>query len=87
MLVALAISSLIANSSASGAVVLLVRALENDTCWPKFQRYTAKTAYKCLENIILISVTTTRVEEKKEALRYCRIVNTMLYYCLDILGT
>ena len=32
MLVALVISSLIANSSASGAVILLAGALEDDTC-------------------------------------------------------
>ena len=69
MLVALAILSLIANSSASGAVVLLAGALEDDICWPKFQICAAETACIHLEGITLASVTTTRVEEEKEASR------------------
>jgi len=68
-LVALAIPSLITNSSASGAVVLLAGALEDDTCWPKFQICTAKTACMHLEGITLASVTTTRVEGEEEASR------------------
>ncbi len=35
MLVALAMSSLMVNSSVSKAVVLPARALENNICWPK----------------------------------------------------
>ena len=69
MLVALAIPSLMANSSASGAVVLLAGALEDDTCWPKFQIYAAETACMRLEGITLASVTTTRVEGEEEASR------------------
>ena len=69
MLVALAMPSLIANSSPSGAVVLLAGALEDNTCWPKFQIYAVGTACICLEGITLASVTTTRVEGKEEASR------------------
>ena len=69
MLVALAMPSLMANSSASEAVVLPAGVLENNTCWPKFQRCTAETASMCLEGITLASVTTTRVEEEEEASR------------------
>jgi len=69
MLVALAMSSLIANSLVSRTVVLPAGALEDNTCWPKFQRCTAKTACMRLEGITLISVTTTKVEGKKEASR------------------
>ena len=67
MLVALAMPSLIANSSASEAVVLPAGSLENDICWPRFQRCAAETACIHLEGITLASVTTTRVEEEKEA--------------------
>jgi len=67
MLVALAMPSLMANSSASRAVVLLAEALENNTCWSKFQRCAAEIVCICLEGIALASVTTTRVEEEKEA--------------------
>ena len=69
MLVALAMPSLMANSSALEAVILLAGVLKDDTCWPKFQICTAETACMCLESIILASVTTTRVEEEKEASR------------------
>ena len=69
MLVALAMPSLMENSSASGAVVLPAEALEDDTCWPKFQRCAAETACMCLEGITLALVTTTRVEKEKEASR------------------
>ena len=69
MLVALAMSSLMANSSALGAVVLPAGALEDDICWPKFQICTAETACMCLEGMTLASVTTTRVEEEEEASR------------------
>ena len=69
MLVALAISSLMANSSASKAVVLPAGALEDNTCWPKFQIYAAETACIHLEGITLALVTTTRVEGEEEASR------------------
>ena len=69
MLVALAMPSFMANSSTSGTVVLSAGALEDDTCWPKFQICAAEIAYMCLEGITLASVTTTRVEGKKEASR------------------
>jgi len=72
MLVALAMSSLMANSSALEAVVLLAGALEDDTCWPNFQRCTAETACMHLEGITLVSVTTTRVEEEEETSRQRR---------------
>jgi len=70
MLVALAMPSLMANSSASGAVVLPAGALEDNICWPKFQMCTAETACMRLEDITLASVTTTRVEEEEEASRH-----------------
>jgi len=69
MLVALAMPSLIENSSASGTVVLPAGALENNICWSKFQRCTAETACMHIEGITLASVTTTRVEEEEEASR------------------
>jgi len=69
MLVALVMPSLMANSSASGAVVLLAGALEDNTCWPKFERCAAETACMHLEGIILASVTTTRIEGEEEASR------------------
>jgi len=69
MLVALAIPSLMANSSALEAVVLPADALENDTYWPKFQICAAETACMHLEDITLTSVTTTRVEGEEEASR------------------
>jgi len=69
MLVALAMPSLMANSSALGAVVLPAGALEDDICWPKFQRCTAETACMGLEGITLASVTTTRVEGEEETSR------------------
>jgi len=77
MLVALAMPSLIVNSSASGAVVLPARALEDDTCWPRFQICTAETACMHLEGMTLVSVTTTKVKGKEETsrqrqLRDCR---------------
>jgi len=61
--------SLIANSLASGVVVLLARVLENDICWPKFQICIAETACMYLEGITLASVITTRVKEKEKASR------------------
>jgi len=67
MLVALAMPSLMANSLVSGVVVLPAGALENNTCWPKFQICTAETACMHLENITLASVTTTRVKGEEEA--------------------
>ena len=72
MLVALAMPSLMANSSASGAVVLPAGALEDDTYWPKFQRCIAETACMHLDGITLASVTTTRVEGEEEASRQRR---------------
>ena len=65
----MAMPSLMANSSASGAVVLPAGVLEDDTYWPKFQICTAETACMHLEGITLASVTTTRVEEEEEASR------------------
>ena len=69
MLVALAMPSLIANSLASGAVILLAGVLEDNTCWPKFQICVAESACMRLEGITLASVTTTRVEGEEEASR------------------
>jgi len=69
MLVALAIPSLMANSLALGAVVLLAGALKDNTCWPRFQICIAEMACMHLEGITLASVTTTRVEGEKETLR------------------
>jgi len=66
MLVALAMPSIIANSSALGAVVLPAGVLEDNTCWHKFQICAAETACMCLEGITLASVTTTRVEGEEE---------------------
>jgi len=67
ILVALAMPSLIANSSALRVVVLPAGVLENDIYWPKFQKCTAETACICLEGITLASVTTTRVEGEEKA--------------------
>jgi len=69
MLVALAMPSLMTNSSASEAVVLPAGALEDNICWPKFQRCTVETAYMHLEGITFASVIITRVEGEEEALR------------------
>ena len=69
MLVALAMPSLIANSLALGAVVLLVGALEDDICWPKFQICAAEIGCICLEGITFALVITTRVEGKEETSR------------------
>jgi len=69
ILVALAMPSLMVNSSASGVVVLLAGALENNTCWSKFQMCTTETACMSLEGITLASITTTRVEREEEASR------------------
>jgi len=69
ILVALAIPSLIANSSASEAVVLLAEALKDDICWPRFQIYAAETACIHLEDITLALVTTIKVEEEEKASR------------------
>jgi len=69
ILVVLVMPSLMANSSVSGVVVLPAGALEDNTCWPKFQRCTAETACMHLEGITLASVTTTRVEGEEEALK------------------
>ena len=67
ILVALEIPSLIANSSASGAVILPVRALEDNTWWPSLQECTAEIACIFLGSIALTSVTTTRVGKEEEA--------------------
>jgi len=72
ILVALAMPSLMANSSASGAVVLPAGALEDETWWPSLQKCTAEIACMFLGGIALASVTTTRVEEKEEASRQRR---------------
>jgi len=44
ILVALEIPSLMANSSASGAVILPAGAFEDDIWWPDLQKYIAETA-------------------------------------------
>ena len=67
ILVALETPSLMANSSALGAVVLLARALEDDIWWPSLQKCAAEIACMFLEGIALASVTTTKVEEEEEA--------------------
>jgi len=69
ILVAIAISSLIINSLVSETVILLAEALENNICWPKLQIYAAERACMCSEDITLVSVTITRVEEEKKASR------------------
>ena len=69
MLAVLTMPSLIANSLASEAVVLLAGALKNNIYWPKLQICIAETAYIYLEGITLASVTTTRLKEEKEALK------------------
>jgi len=69
ILVALEIPSLMANSSALGAVVLPARAFEDNTWWPSLQECTAETACMFLKGIALALVTTTRVEEEEEASR------------------
>jgi len=72
ILVALETSSLIANSSASEAVVLPAGALEDDIWWPSLQKYAAEIAYMFLGGIALTSVTITRVEGEEEASRQRR---------------
>jgi len=69
MLVALAMSSLMTNSSASEAVVLPAGALEDDIWWPSLQKYAAEIACIFLGGIALASVTTTRVEKEEETSR------------------
>jgi len=69
ILVALETPSLITNSSVSEVVVLPAGAFEDDTWWPSLQKYMAETACIFLEGIALVSVTTTRVEEKEEVSR------------------
>ena len=69
ILVALETPSLIANSSASGVVVLPAGALEDDVWWPSLQKCAAEIAHIFLGGIALASVTTTRVEEEEEASR------------------
>ena len=72
ILVALKTPSLIANSSASEAVILPAGALEDDTWWPSLQKCAAEIACMFLGGIALASVTTTRVEEEEEASRQRR---------------
>ena len=62
-------SSLMENSSVSEAVVLLARALEDNTLWLSLQKYTVEMACMFLENIILILVIITKVEKKEATLR------------------
>jgi len=69
ILVALETPSLMANSLASGAVVLPAEALEDDIWWPSLQKCVAEIACMFLGGIALASVTTTRVEEEEEASR------------------
>ena len=72
ILVALETPSLMANSSASVAVVRPAGAFEDDTWWPSLQKCTAEIACMFLGGIALVSVTTTRVEEEEEASRQSR---------------
>jgi len=72
ILVAFETPSLMANSSASGAVVQPAGAFEDDTWWPSLQKYTAEIACMFLGDIALASVTTTRVEGEEEASRQRR---------------
>jgi len=69
ILVALETPSLITNSLASEAVVLPAGTLEDNTWWPDLQKCTTNTACMFLGDIVLISVTTTRVEGKEETSR------------------
>ena len=61
--------SLMANSSASGAVVLPAGALEDDTWWPSLQKCAVEMTCMFLGSIALASVITTRVEKEEEASR------------------
>jgi len=72
ILVALETPSLIANSSASEAVVRPAGAFEDDTWWPSLQKCAAEMACMFLRGIALASVTTTRVEGEEEASRQRR---------------
>jgi len=69
ILAALETSSLMGNSSASGAVVLPAGALEDNTWWPSLQKCAAEIACMFLGSIALASVTTIRVEGEEEASR------------------
>ena len=69
ILVVLAISSLIANSSVL-EVVQLVRALENNICCSSLQKCAEETACTFLGGVKLVLVITMRVEEEEKALRY-----------------
>ena len=66
---ALETSSLMANSSASKAVVLPAGALEDSNWWPSFQKHAVEISYMFLEGIALVSVTKIRVEGEEAALR------------------
>ena len=72
ILVALETPSLMANSSASEAVVRPAGAFEDDIWWPSLQKCAAKIACMFLGGIALALVTTTRVEEEEEASRHRR---------------
>jgi len=69
ILVALGTPSLMANSSALGAVVLPAGTLEDDTWWSSLQKCVLEIACMFLGGIALVSVTTTRVEEEEEVSR------------------
>jgi len=69
ILVTLETPSLMANSSASGAVVRPAGAFEDNTWWPSLQKCTTEIACMFLGSIALASVTTTRVEGEEEASR------------------
>jgi len=67
IMVVLETSSLITNSLALKAVVLLARTLKDNTWWPSlyFQKYTAEIVCIFLGDITFVLVITTRIERKE----------------------
>jgi len=70
ILVALAISSLLANSVASKAVFQPARALKNDICYLNLQKYIVEIVCIFQNDIVLALVITMRVEEEEETLKH-----------------
>jgi len=66
IIVTLAMSGLMANSSASRAVVWLAKTLKIDICYPSLQKYTVEMVCIFLEGVVLVSVITMRVEKKHQ---------------------
>ena len=60
------IHSLIANSSASGAVVWPAEALENNICCSSLYKYIVEIACMFLSSIVLVSVAIIRVEKPQD---------------------